>query len=236
MSLQVIKTHEEEAQNLLKDGWKPSGGSNMVKHPLGAQLRVAPPVASLMRALDGMSTAEPKLGRKPKAKGTRQGAMTVTRQIILAEVVDAVRDGEFLREYNARQLIQVLARRMEKSIRGRVVMRKLREATNSQQRKINKAMVIQIILDATRQQPSEAEGTAMLENTAAVVSIQGTRWLVAERQQEQGREDHDGAPTREQCSRRFGQRHRGRGPARLGARPATPAGNAATCERGVVPA
>ena len=52
-------------------------------------------------------------------------------------------------------------------------MRKLREATNSQQRKINKAMVIQTILDATRQQPREAEGTAMLENTAAVVSIQG---------------------------------------------------------------
>jgi hypothetical protein len=172
MSLQVIKTHEEEAQNLLKDGWKPSGGSNMVNHPLGAQIRVPPPVASLMRALDGMSTAKPKLGRKPKAKGTRQGAMTVTRQAILAEVVDAVRDGEFLREYNTKQLLQVLIRRMETSIRGRAVMKKLSEAANEQQRKINKAMVIQIILDATRQQPSEAEGTAMLQNTAAVVSIQ----------------------------------------------------------------
>ena len=172
MSLQVIKTHQEEAENFLRDGWKPSGGSTMVKHPTGAQLQVAPPVASLMRALDGMSTAKPKLGRKPKAKGTKQGAMTVTRQVILAEVMGAVRAGEMLEEHNARQLVQVLARRMEKSIRGRVVMRKLREATNSQQRKINKAMVTQIILDATRQQPSEAEGTAMLQNTAAVVSIQ----------------------------------------------------------------
>ena len=173
MSLLVIKTHQEEAENLLRDGWKPSGGSTMVKHPTGAQLQVAPPVASLMRALDGMSTAKPKLGRKPKAKGTKQGAMTATRQVILAEVMDAVRAGEMLEEHNVRQLVQVLARRMEKSIRGRAVMRKLREATDSQQRKINKAMVIQIILDATRQQPSEAEGTAKPQDTAAVVSIQG---------------------------------------------------------------
>ena len=86
--------------------------------------------------------------------------------------MEAIRDNDFPREYNARQLIQVLARRMEKSIRGRAVMRKLHEATNSQQRKINKAMVIQTILDAKRQQPREAEGTAMPENTAAVVSIQ----------------------------------------------------------------
>ena len=52
-------------------------------------------------------------------------------------------------------------------------MRKLREATNAQQRKINKAMVIQIILNATRQQPSEAEGTTKPQDNAAVVSIQG---------------------------------------------------------------
>ena len=51
MSLQVIKTHEEEAQKLLNDGWKPSGGSTMAKHPTGAQLQVAPPVASLMLPL-----------------------------------------------------------------------------------------------------------------------------------------------------------------------------------------
>ena len=126
-----------------------------------------------MRALDGMSTAKPKLGRKPKAKGTGQGAMTTTQQIILAEVVDAIRDDDFPREYNAKQLIQVLIRRMEGSIRGRVAMRKLREATNAQQRKINKAMVTQIILNATRQQPSEAEGITKPQDNAAVVSIQG---------------------------------------------------------------
>ena len=120
-----------------------------------------------------MSTAKPKLERKPKAKGTAQGAATTTRQVIRAEVAEAMRGGDFLRENNAKQLLCVLIRTMEGSSRGRTVIRKLREATD-EQKKINKMMIVQTFLDAIRLQPSEGEdeGTAEPQSTAAVVSIQ----------------------------------------------------------------